>query len=92
MARLNVFETPSLIVHHIKGDYVVDGYIDNMNRLPYLEVVAVDGKIYEVEDLGYVGVKPLKVRESDDNIEIVGSHITFSPNDGELTRAGYVRD
>lgn len=69
---------------HIKGDWMIDGLINNLGRPRRLEVTIVDGVARDVDDYGH----PLEQVKIDHNGELVawGAGIAFSPDDGELER------
>jgi DNA-binding XRE family transcriptional regulator len=85
--RPNIHLQSNLTVRKLSGDWMRDGYIDNLGRPSQFDVVVKDGRLYGVDHDGYVDEEPLTIRD-DGEIEIGGAW-TFSPDDGELARIGY---
>lgn len=71
----------------IKGDWMVDHQIDNLNRARHLDIVVVNGKAY---DAGLYGAPIDSGRLSlhGDELTAWGDDISFSPDSGEIDRIG----
>lgn len=78
-------------LRRIAGDWMRNGYIENLGRPSRLEVVVIDGKGYVVDDNGYIanggGELTPVVLDAEGEIPI-GGDWTFSPDEGEMARAG----
>jgi hypothetical protein len=78
-------------VHHLRGDWMEGGYINNYNRNRYLTIAIIDGVAY-VEQYGgwLVDHGHSQVVTVDDNGEIPvgGASWGFLPDAGEFERIG----
>jgi hypothetical protein len=80
-------------VRRLAGDWMVDGYVSNLNRPRRLEVLMVEGEGYVVGEYGYLlgrdfdDVRPVEL-DADGAIRASGAGVTFLPDDGEMARVG----
>lgn len=73
----------------IAGDWLVDGYIDNLGRQRCLELVIVGTKAYDADmyDFGFpLAECELVGHAHDDTITAWGASTRFSPDEGEIER------
>lgn len=74
--------------YRIKGDWLVEGFVDNLGRERELDIVVIDGKAYDPADAG-CGTPPLRMSiDADGALSAWGADIAFSPEDGEVDRVG----
>lgn len=77
-------------LRRIKGDWMEDGYINNLGRPRRLEIVVIDGKGWVVNAYGYLhdsGETTPVVLDADGAIPL-GAGWSFLPDAGELERVG----
>lgn len=66
-------------VRRIRGDWMVNGYIDNTNRTRTLECVEMGGQFFAVDHLGRADLSdPLIV--ADGELQFGGWKLAFSPD------------
>jgi hypothetical protein len=74
--------------YRLRGDWMRDGYIDNLNRRRELEIIVANGKAYDPELYGYPDDAGRITLTADDCLEAWGASVSFSPDAGELNRIG----
>lgn len=72
--------------HRIRGDWMSDGYIDNLGGGRLLVIAVVDGRAHDVDDAGHV--LDVLTLHSDGEIRGWGAGVGFGPDAGELDRIG----
>lgn len=72
----------------IRGDWMHNGYIDNLNRQRRLEILVVAGKAYDPEMYGWPDDGGRMTLTADEEIQAWGNGVGFSPAPGELDRIG----
>jgi len=75
--------------HRIAGDWMVNGYIDNLGRKRALSIAVVNGRAYDLDYSGQPDLRepPLTI-DIDGAIEVGGGSVTFLPDAGEIDRVG----
>lgn len=75
--------------YRIKGDWLVNGFIDNLGRSRYLDIAVVDGTACDFDTAGRPDphFRPIKLVVGDE-LQGWGSEVSFAPDDGELDRVG----
>lgn len=78
-------------IYRIRGDWMRDGYIDNLDRRRMMEIAIVDGRAYATDMEGQPETRdpPLELDE-DGAIRHVGAKGCgfFQPDDVEIARIG----
>lgn len=74
---------------YIKGDWMTDGVIDNLNRTRRLEIEIINGKAYAIDHTGQPDTRdgPIELTV-DDQLMAWGASTSFCPDTGELKRIG----
>jgi hypothetical protein len=71
-------------IKHIRGDWMINGYIDNLNRERRLAVEVIEGVAYDPHE--YSDGRPLKIEDGE--IWGWGASVSFLPDERELARVG----
>lgn len=75
--------------YRIKGDWLVDGIVDNLNRSRHLDFAVVDGRAYDYDTAGRPDVQFGQINLiPGGELKGWGAGIGFQPDDGELDRVG----
>lgn len=80
--------SPATRTYRLRGDWMRDGYIDNLGRTRALDVLVMDGCAYDPDLYGLPDDEGRMILTADDEISAWGASITFSPDGGELDRVG----
>lgn len=73
--------------YRIRGDWMTDGCIDNLNRQRWLDVRVCGDIAFDYEPGFDITLEPF-VLTSDDRLEAWGAGVSFSPDPGEIDRIG----
>ena len=93
MTEINIY-TDTLpagaTVRHVAGDWLTDGYIDNLNRQKRFTCVVSGGRVFEIDGWGYVDLAGPALPIVSEGIAIRGTRIAFSASRAELARCNVV--
>ena len=74
--------------YKVKGDWLVNGYIDNLNRPRTLEIVVVEGRAYDAGLYGGPDDDGRLALTAAGELKAWGSAVAFLPDGGEIERLG----
>lgn len=76
--------------YELRGDWMRDGYIDNLGRSRILSILVIDGVAYDdARDFPALPLSECRLTlDADDCLSAWGAGVTFAPAAGELDRIG----
>jgi hypothetical protein len=76
--------------HRIRGDWLINDYIDNQGRHRYLKIVVIDGIAYDdTSDFPMISPSDMRLKlDADDCLAAWGAGVAFAPDPGEIDRIG----
>ena len=76
--------------YRLRGDWLIDNCIDNLNRPARLSIIVIDGVAYDdASDHPMIPLDETRLHlDADDCLSAWGAGVAFSPAAGELDRVG----